>query len=266
MHQPLQPTKVPPPPGSNSSSRQRGTAEKQMPLPSADKTQGFEEDSDFMKQLDVAVSQAVEGRHLEDVAPLQVEECNVVELGPACPPKDTQATAPAPPAAAAALPAPPLLGVAPRLPKQLAEIRQQLRMLTANCDKLQVLTSQMNAGPGGLACAPPLESLEAEHASTMGHASRLLEAPGNGDAFEQPRQQPPRTPTGPLPPVITTPAPPVQLPAVVEQPRQALVAQLTPRQPAATQQTPSQQHGMLLQQRQQTPSQQQMQMPFKQSL
>eukprot|EP00930_Biecheleria_cincta_P082348 TRINITY_DN72100_c0_g1_i1.p1 TRINITY_DN72100_c0_g1~~TRINITY_DN72100_c0_g1_i1.p1 ORF type:complete len:375 (+),score=98.51 TRINITY_DN72100_c0_g1_i1:35-1126(+) len=256
VHQPLQPKKVALP-GSTGCGGGTGTSLK--PLPSADKMQGIEEDfaldSHFMQQLDLAVSRAVEDGHLRDIAPLPVEDVGlnkVVELGPACPPKDAQAT-PAP-----AVPAPPLLGAAPRLPKQLAEIRQQLQMLTANCDKLQALTSKMNGCPTVGVYMPPLEHLEAEHASTMGRASRLLEAPMSFDFSE-----PTLTPTRPQ-----VPTPPPQLTSVVEQPRQPLLAQLTPRQPAAMQQTACQQHLTPLQpQLQQTPGQLQTQeMPFKQSL
>ena len=85
------------------------------------------------------------------------EHSRVVELGPASAPKEQGAS---------------VLKAAPRLPQQLAEVRKQLRQLSADCDRLEALTeAPLNPLPEDL-----LESVEAAHASTMSQASQVLEA------------------------------------------------------------------------------------------
>ncbi|CAJ1460411.1 unnamed protein product, partial [Effrenium voratum] len=107
-------------------------------------------DGHFMDKLDAAVDQMIKG----SVRRLTYGE--KVELGPAGPPKDQGAS---------------LMKAAPRLPLQLAEIRQQLRQLTLDCDRLQALAGDIPEEE-----AEPLESVEAEHASAISSASRLLDA------------------------------------------------------------------------------------------
>eukprot|EP00933_Yihiella_yeosuensis_P005358 TRINITY_DN109862_c0_g1_i1.p1 TRINITY_DN109862_c0_g1~~TRINITY_DN109862_c0_g1_i1.p1 ORF type:complete len:274 (+),score=49.99 TRINITY_DN109862_c0_g1_i1:62-883(+) len=72
------------------------------------------------------------------------------------------------------------LHCAPRLPQQLADVRQQLRLLTANCDKLQQgLAMQQRADENRDAYeAVPLQTVESAHAAAMRQATRLLEAMG----------------------------------------------------------------------------------------
>ncbi|CAE7766841.1 unnamed protein product, partial [Symbiodinium pilosum] len=100
-------------------------------------------DCDLILKLDEAVDKMIRGsvRRLAfgtDTA----EHGLVVELGPASAPKEQGAS---------------VLQAAPRLPQQLAEIRQQLRQLSADCDRLQALA----APAPGRGQEEPLESVEA---------------------------------------------------------------------------------------------------------
>eukprot|EP00931_Biecheleriopsis_adriatica_P122436 TRINITY_DN97429_c0_g1_i1.p1 TRINITY_DN97429_c0_g1~~TRINITY_DN97429_c0_g1_i1.p1 ORF type:complete len:273 (-),score=42.58 TRINITY_DN97429_c0_g1_i1:64-843(-) len=127
-------------------------------------------DEKLLQKLDTAVDRIlVEGSAsagAKQIAPLpRVLPKGVIELGPASPnPPKMQGVS--------------LFQAAPRLPHQLAEIRQQLRLLTSNCDKLQALAAQAKCFGHNGSEPPPLESVEAEHASTMSQASRLLEMLG----------------------------------------------------------------------------------------
>ncbi|CAE7231688.1 hypothetical protein AK812_SmicGene23509 [Symbiodinium microadriaticum] len=114
-------------------------------------------DSDLVMKLDEAVDKLIRGsvRRLA-FGTESPEKSRVVELGPTSAPKEQGAS---------------LLKAAPRLPQQLAEIRKQLRQLSEDCDRMQALATE---GPSFE--EEPLESVEAEHASTMSQANQLLEA------------------------------------------------------------------------------------------
>ena len=105
-------------------------------------------DAGLMTKLDAAVDQLIKGsvRRFTEI----------IELGPA-----TTATGTGVAGA--------VLKVAPRLPQQLAEIRQQLRQLSADCDRLQALAHEDGNDDA-------IENMEAEHANTMCQANQLLDA------------------------------------------------------------------------------------------
>ena len=101
-------------------------------------------DAGLMTKLDAAVDQLIKGSVRRFTG-------EVIELGPAT----TGGVA--------------VLKVAPRLPQQLAEIRQQLRQLSADCDRLQALAMEDGNDDA-------IENMEAEHANTMCQANQLLDA------------------------------------------------------------------------------------------
>ncbi|CAE8636588.1 unnamed protein product [Polarella glacialis] len=107
------------------------------------------------RKLDMAVAQVMEGKQLffgeSDVEVAGLPK--VVALGE----RDSKAAT--------------LMHCAPRLPQQLADIRMQLRELAQNCDNLQAMVEEQDS-------ESQIESVEAEHASAMGQAARLLEALG----------------------------------------------------------------------------------------
>mmetsp|Transcript_43356 Transcript_43356/g.94208 ORF Transcript_43356/g.94208 Transcript_43356/m.94208 type:complete len:166 (-) Transcript_43356:15-512(-) len=105
-------------------------------------------DAGLMTKLDAAVDQLIKGsvRRFTEV----------IELGPATGATGTTGVAGA------------VLKVAPRLPQQLAEIRQQLRQLSADCDRLQALAQEDGNDDA-------IENMEAEHANTMCQANQLLD-------------------------------------------------------------------------------------------
>lgn len=100
----------------------------------------------LMTKLDAAVDQLIKGSVRRFTG-----DGTVIELGPSTP----------------ALPPP--LSIAPRLPQQLAEIRQQLRQLSVDCDRLQALGKDEDENEA-------IENVEAEHANAMSQASQLLDA------------------------------------------------------------------------------------------
>ena len=114
-------------------------------------------DADLMTKLDAAVDQLIKGsvrRFTSD------STSTIIELGPAGPGPNSQPGGPGRLVKGVEL--------APRLPQQLAEIRQQLRQLSADCDRLQALAVEPEEDA--------IENVEAEHASTMCQANQLLDA------------------------------------------------------------------------------------------
>lgn len=104
----------------------------------------------LMTKLDAAVDQLIKGSVRRFTG-----DGTVIELGPSSTP---------------GLPPPPPLSIAPRLPQQLAEIRQQLRQLSVDCDRLQAL------GKDEKDENEAIENVEAEHANAMSQATQLLDA------------------------------------------------------------------------------------------
>ncbi|CAK9068081.1 unnamed protein product [Durusdinium trenchii] len=114
---------------------------------------------DLMTKLNAAVDQLLQG------APWsagRTSDPTVIELGPANPPKMEQAAS--------------FARLAPRLPQQLAELRRQLRALSADCDRL---TGALTEGESSVVSArvedEAIEQVEAIHASAMSRARVLLE-------------------------------------------------------------------------------------------
>eukprot|EP00435_Cladocopium_sp_Y103_P019685 s4866_g4.t1 len=113
-------------------------------------------DAGLMTKLDAAVDQLIKGS-------VRRFTSEIIELGPAT-------TATGATCATGGVGAGAVLKVAPRLPQQLAEIRQQLRQLSADCDRLQALAHLEDGNDDAI------ENMEAEHANTMCQANQLLDA------------------------------------------------------------------------------------------
>lgn len=110
-------------------------------------------DGDLMTKLDAAVDQLIKGSVRRFTNPE-----SIIELGPADGDRASGGSGSGS-----------VLKVAPRLPQQLAEIRQQLRQLSADCDRLQALSNEAEEDEA-------IENVEAEHANTMCQANQLLDA------------------------------------------------------------------------------------------